>query len=295
MASSEEVLTVAEAARRYNFSPHNLRQRAAMGGFPGAYRVETEAGSEWMIPASVFDALGYRTMARAGQPGGGEAEPPVNEPPPVVTREELEAALAGLERERAELADQRAAVERLVAEQEAARHEIELEEASVEAKIERLQAERDRLAAEREQLEAEREQLAADREQVAAEREELAADREQLRVDQAELRRQRRSRARGSRTAGTATARGEEPSSRPARPARRGWGSREPAERRRPSAVIWVEPDGGVCPTSHPVKAKVGPRLFRVPGMPAYERTRPDRCYRDEESATADGLTRARR
>ena len=275
MASSEEVLTVAEAARRYNFSPHNLRQRAAMGGFPGAYQVETETGSEWMIPASVFDALGYRTVARVGPPGGGEAEPPANEPPPVVAHEELEAVLAGLERERAELADQRAAVERLVAEQEAARHEIELEEAAVEAKIEKLEAERDRLAAEREQLEAEREQLAADREQLAAERdqlaaerEELAADREQLRVERAALRRQRRSRARGS---------------------------REPAGSRRPSAVIWVEPDGGVCPTSHPVKAKVGPRLFRVPGMPAYERTRPDRCYRDEESATADGLTRARR
>jgi hypothetical protein len=58
---------------------------------------------------------------------------------------------------------------------------------------------------------------------------------------------------------------------------------------------IWVEPVGGTCPTSHPVKAKLASRLFHVPGMFAYDRTRPDRCYAEEQDALADGFTRAKR
>jgi hypothetical protein len=57
----------------------------------------------------------------------------------------------------------------------------------------------------------------------------------------------------------------------------------------------FVDPDGGVCPTSHPVKAKLASRLFHLPGMFAYDRTRPDRCYRDAEAAVADGFTQAKR
>ena len=34
---------------------------------------------------------------------------------------------------------------------------------------------------------------------------------------------------------------------------------------------------------------------YRVPGMAGYDRTRPDRCYRSEEDAIADGFTRAKR
>ena len=60
-------------------------------------------------------------------------------------------------------------------------------------------------------------------------------------------------------------------------------------------AVAWVEPSGGVCPESHPVKAKLSSRLYHLPGMFAYPRTNPDRCYRDGEAAEADGLTRAKR
>ena len=59
--------------------------------------------------------------------------------------------------------------------------------------------------------------------------------------------------------------------------------------------TIWVEADGTVCPTTHPVKAKLASRLYHLPGMSAYARTKPDRCYPDEESAQADGLTKARR
>jgi len=56
-----------------------------------------------------------------------------------------------------------------------------------------------------------------------------------------------------------------------------------------------VDPVDGACPTSHPVKAKRSSKLFHLPGMAAYERTKPDRCYVDAAAAEADGFTRARR
>jgi hypothetical protein len=58
---------------------------------------------------------------------------------------------------------------------------------------------------------------------------------------------------------------------------------------------MWVEPIGSTCPTTHPVKAKVTSRIFHLPGMFAYERTRPDRCYSDAGAAEADGFTRSKR
>jgi hypothetical protein len=64
---------------------------------------------------------------------------------------------------------------------------------------------------------------------------------------------------------------------------------------RQESASAWVEPQGRVCPTTHPVKAKLRSAMFHLPGMGAYDRTIPDRCYRDEAAATADGLRRATR
>jgi hypothetical protein len=57
----------------------------------------------------------------------------------------------------------------------------------------------------------------------------------------------------------------------------------------------FVEPSGGVCPPTHPVKAKLASRLFHLPGMFAYDRTRPDRCYLDADTAVADGFTSAKR
>jgi len=60
--------------------------------------------------------------------------------------------------------------------------------------------------------------------------------------------------------------------------------------------AAWVTPDpDGTCPTSHPVKAKLSSKLFHLPGMFAYARTKPDRCYRDEAAAEADGLQKAKR
>jgi hypothetical protein len=57
----------------------------------------------------------------------------------------------------------------------------------------------------------------------------------------------------------------------------------------------WVEPEAGACPVTHPVKAKVASKIFHEPGMLAYERTTPDRCYRDAATAEADGFRRAKR
>jgi hypothetical protein len=78
-------------------------------------------------------------------------------------------------------------------------------------------------------------------------------------------------------------------SSRPSRtgPARRtptGKAVEPPGERR------WVAANDGVCPQSHPVKAKLSSRIFHLPGDRNYSRTHADRCYPDEQSAVADGL-----
>lgn len=62
-----------------------------------------------------------------------------------------------------------------------------------------------------------------------------------------------------------------------------------------PSSAAWVDPEGSVCPTSHPVKAKLSSKVFHLPGQLAYERTHPDRCYVDEAAAEADGLRKAKR
>ena len=58
---------------------------------------------------------------------------------------------------------------------------------------------------------------------------------------------------------------------------------------------LWVEPTGSVCPTSHPVKAKLASKIFHLPGMANYERTNPDRCYVDAGAAERDGLRPAKR
>jgi hypothetical protein len=57
----------------------------------------------------------------------------------------------------------------------------------------------------------------------------------------------------------------------------------------------WVEPSNGSCPATHPVKAKVTSGIFHLPGSAHYDRTRPDRCYRDEAAAEADGLRAPKR
>ncbi len=56
----------------------------------------------------------------------------------------------------------------------------------------------------------------------------------------------------------------------------------------------WVEPDGRVCPASHPIKAKLSSGRFHLPGMAVYDRTIPDRCYATAEGAELDGLQRSK-
>ena len=58
---------------------------------------------------------------------------------------------------------------------------------------------------------------------------------------------------------------------------------------------IWLEPDGDHCPATHPVKAKIASGIYHVPGGQMYDRTVPDRCYRDAAAADADGLRASKR
>jgi len=61
-------------------------------------------------------------------------------------------------------------------------------------------------------------------------------------------------------------------------------------------AAAWVAPaKSGACPATHPVKAKLASRLYHLPGMAAYARTTPDRCYLSADAAETDGFTRAKR
>jgi hypothetical protein len=61
-----------------------------------------------------------------------------------------------------------------------------------------------------------------------------------------------------------------------------------------PPAEAWVPPTAGACPSSHPIKAKLRSRVFRLPESPGYDRVAADRCYCSAEDAEADGFHRAR-
>jgi hypothetical protein len=79
----------------------------------------------------------------------------------------------------------------------------------------------------------------------------------------------------------------------------------EPLERLGPPIGV-LEPDGaaptavdpddeGNCPLTHPIKGKLASGIYHRPGAFAYDRTRADRCYRDEGAAEDDGLRAAKR
>ena len=57
----------------------------------------------------------------------------------------------------------------------------------------------------------------------------------------------------------------------------------------------WIDAEGGAAPATHPVKAKLKSGIYHLPGMLNYDRTVPDRWYRDVEAAEADGLRKAKR
>jgi len=62
-----------------------------------------------------------------------------------------------------------------------------------------------------------------------------------------------------------------------------------------PGERLWVAANDGVCPQSHPIKAKLSSKIFHTPASRNYSRTKADRCYPDEASAQADGLRPAQR
>jgi len=60
-------------------------------------------------------------------------------------------------------------------------------------------------------------------------------------------------------------------------------------------APDWIEPVDGSCPLSHPVKGNANSRIYHVPGGRFYDSTVPERCYRDESAAEADGMRASKR
>lgn len=81
----------------------------------------------------------------------------------------------------------------------------------------------------------------------------------------------------------------------PQQPQRPGAGAQPERRVAVPSLPAWVEPQDKACPPTHPVKAKQSSNIFHVPGGLNYDRTVPDRCYRDEAAAIADGFVKSRR
>jgi large subunit ribosomal protein L17 len=73
-------------------------------------------------------------------------------------------------------------------------------------------------------------------------------------------------------------------------------GARKKASKRLPASGNWVVPNGTAeVLQTHPVKVKLASRVYRVPGMPMYDRTVADVCYATVEDAEADGFNRAAR
>jgi len=84
---------------------------------------------------------------------------------------------------------------------------------------------------------------------------------------------------------------------RAARPTRKGPARKSPTGKAEepPGERLWVPANDGVCPPTHPVKAKLSSKIFHTPGGRNYKSTKADRCYPDEASAQADGLRPAQR
>lgn len=61
------------------------------------------------------------------------------------------------------------------------------------------------------------------------------------------------------------------------------------------TAKTWTDPVDGECPDGFPVKAKLSSGIYHLPGNGNYDRTSPDRCYRDAEAAESDGLRASKR
>ena len=82
------------------------------------------------------------------------------------------------------------------------------------------------------------------------------------------------------------------PAPRATKPTRKGPARKSPTGKAEepPGERLWVAANDGVCPQSHPIKAKLSSKIFHPPASRNYSRTKADRCYPDEASAQADGL-----
>jgi hypothetical protein len=63
----------------------------------------------------------------------------------------------------------------------------------------------------------------------------------------------------------------------------------------KPPSARWTDPVEKACPAGFPVKVKLASGIYHLPGMLAYDRTAPDRCYVSGEEAEADGFRAAKR
>jgi len=83
----------------------------------------------------------------------------------------------------------------------------------------------------------------------------------------------------------------------PAEPATKPAATKKKAPAKPKAAKVepWVQPEGGDCPGTHPVKGKLSSKIFHIPGGFNYARTVPDRCYIDAAAAEADGLRQSKR
>ena len=62
-----------------------------------------------------------------------------------------------------------------------------------------------------------------------------------------------------------------------------------------PPSKRWSDPVEKACPPGFEVKVKLASGIYHLPGMFAYDRTIPDRCYASAEAAEADGFRAAKR
>lgn len=68
-----------------------------------------------------------------------------------------------------------------------------------------------------------------------------------------------------------------------------------PGPDRAEDLAAWVDPVDGACPLTHPVKGNESSQIYHVPGSRFYDMTIPERCYRDEAAAEADGMRAPKR
>jgi len=62
-----------------------------------------------------------------------------------------------------------------------------------------------------------------------------------------------------------------------------------------PPSARWSDPVEKACPPGFEIKVKLASGIYHLPGMFAYDRTIPDRCYASAEAAEADGFRAAKR